>query len=542
VTPYADSEKVQDPVSTISTRRRPASAHPVPEEAPAGFHVPFERGQVLGGKYEVEDLIGVGGIAFVVSARHVGFDSLVALKFLRPELAQLPDARAHFTTEAQNNFRLESEHIVRVLDVDELPQGLPYMVMELLQGRDLRTALAHGPLSVPLAAEYALQVAAALAAAHASGLVHCDIKPENLFVLDGAGDEPWLKVLDFGIARAVQGLPSPDQRVVSSGAVGSPPYMSPEQVRASPDLDARTDIWSLGCVLYELLTLRVPFHRSSRMESCAAVLEQEPPPVRALRADLPAEIEDVLARCLRKVASERYANVAELAEALAPFAPERARRHAARCRQLLSAGPRISVTTDPGRRSRPSVPPFGSQRLSSPEALVATQLLAPPSLAAHGEALSPRATKRRKRPLLLGAAVLASAAGFAVMERIQDPTWPGSFAAARPATSFAKGSQVRSLTPQLPPGPSVTSPAPVEAAAATTTPATDAADALGAPVGATVGARAELWDAPVRVAPVRTARALARRPVAANPGKLEAHSSATTSHPAALRDEPDVGF
>jgi eukaryotic-like serine/threonine-protein kinase len=541
VNPYADSEKVQDPVSTVSTRRRPASAQPVPEEAPAGFRVPFERGQVLGGKYEVEELIGVGGIAFVMSARHVGFDSLVALKFLRPELAQLPDARAHFTIEAQNNFRLESEHIVRVLDVDELPQGLPYMVMELLQGRDFRTALAHGPLNVPLAAEYALQVAAALAAAHASGLVHCDIKPENLFVLNGAGDEPWLKVLDFGIARAVQGLPGSAQRVVSSGAVGSPPYMSPEQVRASADLDARTDIWSLGCVLYELLTLRVPFHRSSRMESCAAVLEQEPPPVRALRPDLPAELEDVLARCLRKVASERYANVAELAEALVPFAPERARRHAARCRQLLSAGPRLSVTTDPGRRSRPPTPPFGTQRPSSPEALVATQLMAPPSLenSAHAEGglLRPRATKRRKRTLLLSAAVLASAAGFAVMQRVQDPTWPGAFAAARPATSFAKGTQVRSITPQLPPGPSAASPAGSPSAVAITAPAVD----LGS--GAPSNVRAELRDAVLRVPPLRTARPLARRPAAVKPVKLEAHSGvAPASLTSALRDEPDVGF
>jgi eukaryotic-like serine/threonine-protein kinase len=539
VNPYADSEKVQDPVSTVSTRRRPASAQPGPDDAPAGFHVPFERGHVLGGKYEVEDLIGVGGIAFVMSARHVGFDSLVALKFLRPELAQLPDARAHFTAEAQNNFRLESEHIVRVLDVDALPQGLPYMVMELLQGRDLRTGLAHGPLSVPLAAEYALQVAAALAAAHANGLVHCDIKPENLFVLDGAGDEPWLKVLDFGIARAVRGVPSPDQRVVSSGAVGSPPYMSPEQVRASPDLDARTDIWSLGCVLYELLTLRVPFHRSSRMESCAAVLEQEPPPVRALRPDLPAELEGVLARCLRKVASERYANVAELADALVPFAPERARRHAARCRQLLSAGPRISIATDPGRRSRPSVPPFAAQRGSSPEALLATQLVAPPALDATEQSFGvvppPRATKRRKRALLLGAAVLASAAGFAVVQRIQGHSWPDALAAGRPATSLAKGTQVRSLTPQLPPGPGAA--APVQASAAVS------AAAVQRAADAPATAAAEPRVAAVHVPPVRTVRALARRPAAAKPAKLEAQiSAATAARSTALRDEPDVGF
>lgn len=533
--PDAESEKVPESISTVSTRRRAASPLAAPEPAPAGFHTPFERGHVLGGKYEVADLIGVGGIAFVVSARHIGFDSYVALKFLRPELAQLPEARARFTCEAQNNFRLESEHIVRVLDVDELPQGLPYMVMELLQGRDLRTALVHGPLNVPLAAEYALQVAAALAAAHANGLVHCDIKPENLFVLDGAGDEPWLKVLDFGIARAVQGLPSADRRVTSSGAVGSPPYMSPEQVRASADLDARTDIWSLGCVLYELLTLRVPFHRGSRMESCAAVLEQEPPPLRALRPDLPAELETVVARCLRKVASERYAHVAELADALAPFAPERARRHALRCHQLLSAGPRIHVATDPARRSRPSSPQFGAARLSSPEALVATQLVSLPGEQADEAALQrakpgSRRGKSRTRALLLGAAVLASGAGFVVTQRLEHGSWLSALGASRPEQSLAKGAQVRSLAPQLPPGPGSASapPAPLRVGLPPPAEASEPGSAQQAEPHGTVS----------RSAAARAARALARRPakqVAANPVER-------APAPSVLRDEPDVGF
>jgi eukaryotic-like serine/threonine-protein kinase len=300
------------------------------------FAMPFSTGDLLAGKYEVVSLLGVGGISFVVAALHRGFENYVALKFLRPEFALHPEAARRFISEAKSNFKLRSEHIVRVLDVDRLPNGAPFMVMERLAGVDLRSFLEdRGPLGSGVAVDFALQICEALAIAHAARVVHRDIKPENLFVTR-QGDQPeQIKLLDFGICREVLTLDAPGQRIVTTEAVGSPPYMSPEQVRGAPDIDARSDIWSLGCVLHEMLTGRAIFQRASAPEAFSAVLEAPAPPLRASRPELPAELDAVIARCLAKLPQDRYQNVAELADALVPFAPAHAYVHAARCAQVL---------------------------------------------------------------------------------------------------------------------------------------------------------------------------------------------------------------
>jgi serine/threonine protein kinase len=303
---------------------------------PPPFTMPFSPGQVLAGKYEVVSLIGVGGISFVVAALHRGFDNYVALKFLRPEFALHPEAARRFIAEAKSNFKLRSEHIVRVLDVDRLPNEKPFMVMERLAGFELRALIAdRGPLSVELAVDFALQTCEALATAHAARVIHRDIKPENLFVTRHSDQPEQIKVLDFGICREVLTLDQPHQRIVTTEAVGSPPYMSPEQVRGAPDIDARSDIWSLGCVLYEMLSGTAPFHRPSAPEAFAAVLEAPAPPLRELVADLPQELDAVVARCLAKEPRDRFQSVAELADALVPFAPVRAYANAARSAQIL---------------------------------------------------------------------------------------------------------------------------------------------------------------------------------------------------------------
>ncbi|HTU58951.1 MAG TPA: serine/threonine-protein kinase, partial [Polyangiales bacterium] len=300
------------------------------------FTMPFAVGQVLAEKYVVDALIGVGGISFVVAAFHRGLESQVALKFLRPEFAHHPEASRRFVAEAKSNFKLHSEHIVRVLDVDRLADGVPFMVMERLAGVELRALIAdRRVLPSELAVDLALQACEALATAHAARIVHQDIKPENLFVVSQSDRPHQLKLLDFGICREVITRDRRADRVMTSAAVGSPPYMSPEQVRGAADLDARSDIWSLGCVLYEMLSGRALFQRASQAEEFAAVLEAPYVPLPELVPTIAGELDQVVARCLAKLPSERFQTVAELADALVPFAPAHAYVHAARCAQLL---------------------------------------------------------------------------------------------------------------------------------------------------------------------------------------------------------------
>jgi serine/threonine protein kinase len=330
------------------------------------FTMPFQPGEVIVGKYKVIRLIGTGGVGFVVSARHVGFDEVVALKFLRPEFATHAEAVTRFTIEARASFKIKSEHVARVLDVDTLLDGTPFIAMELLEGTDLRSLLERcRVLAIQPAVDYALQTCEALAAAHSLHVIHRDIKPENLF-LTGPGDETdHIKVLDFGISKvALTGTGRHTNQALTRIAVGTPPYMSPEQVRASSDLDARSDIWSLGCVLYELLTGTAPFDRMSLMQSCAAVLEEQPAPPRDLRPSVSHELDAVVMRCLEKHPDARFQNVAELAEALAPFGSGQLGTYSDRCRAFLNGeglGRRSTPSALPPVPRRPSLPPSLSE-------------------------------------------------------------------------------------------------------------------------------------------------------------------------------------
>jgi len=322
--------------------------------------IPFEPGQVIHGKYELLRMLGVGGVGYVVAARHIGFDDLVALKFLRPEFATHQEAVSRFTIEARASFRLRSEHVARMLDVD-IHDGVPFIAMELLDGTDLRNLLeGRRVLDVAPTVDYLLQTCEALAAAHAIGVIHRDIKPENLFLLGNGDPTDHLKVLDFGISKvAVRGDNRKTHQALTRMAVGTPPYMSPEQVRASSALDARSDIWSVGCVLYELLTGTAPFDRVSLMQACAAVLEDEPPGAHELNTEVPAELSEVIMRCLRKDPNERFEDVANLAEALNPFGSGRFASYAARCRAHLAGEGmgRRSTPTSFASVSRNTLPP-----------------------------------------------------------------------------------------------------------------------------------------------------------------------------------------
>lgn len=298
--------------------------------------MPFAPGDLIAGKYEVIKLIGTGGMGYVVSAMHVELGEVVALKFLRPEALQIEELVERFAREARAAAKIRSEHVARVFDVGVLPDGVPFIVMEHLAGQDLADVLQErGPLPVKVAVEYVMQACEALAAAHASGVVHRDIKPENLFLTKHAQGLDFIKILDFGISKVALAPGGKRGFVRTMMPLGSPVYMSPEQIRSSDQVDARTDIWSLGCVLFELLTGTVAFNEPSLMQLSAAILEHDPVPLRALVEDAPPELEEVILRCLEKDVENRYGNIAELAIALYPFAPRRSRISAERCYHAL---------------------------------------------------------------------------------------------------------------------------------------------------------------------------------------------------------------
>lgn len=299
--------------------------------------MPFAIGDVIAGKYEVLKQIGSGGMGYVVSAMHVELGEVVALKFLRPEALQIEELVERFAREARAAAKIRSEHVARVYDVGTLPDGVPFIVMEHLHGQDLADVLQqNGPLPVKQAIEYVMQACEALAAAHAAGVVHRDIKPENLFLTKHAQGLDVIKILDFGISKVAL---APGKRgfVRTMMPLGSPVYMSPEQIRSSDLVDARTDIWSLGCVLFELLTGTTAFNEPTLMQLSASILEHDPVPLREYVPDAPVELEEIVLRCLEKDADQRFSNVAELAIALYPFAPRRSRISAERCYHALKA-------------------------------------------------------------------------------------------------------------------------------------------------------------------------------------------------------------
>jgi serine/threonine-protein kinase len=283
-------------------------------------------GDVICQKYRIVSVLGQGQTAYILEAINTRLDERVALKFLRREAQENPEIVARFAREAHASAKLRSEHVVRVVDVEKLEDGTPFIVMEFLVGTNLGDHIAkHGNLSLEEAADFLIQACEGLGEVHAAGIVHRDVKPENLFVVEDDAGWRTLKLLDFGISKARTNEPS---AIKTQGLVGSPCYMSPEQLRAgSGDVDLRTDIWALGSVFFEMLTGRTPFDHETRslVELIVTVLEEQPRSVSAFRPDLPPDVVAIIDRCLSKQASQRYASTGALAVALAPFAPKRAR-------------------------------------------------------------------------------------------------------------------------------------------------------------------------------------------------------------------------
>ena len=296
-------------------------------------------GQILAGKFRIERVLGQGGMGVVVAATHLQLDERVALKFLLPDALANPEAVERFAREARAAVKIKSEHVARVSDVGTLESGSPYMVMEYLQGEDLAAWVRrNGAMAVPEAIEFLLQAGEAIAEAHALGIVHRDLKPANLFVTRRVDGSPCIKVLDFGISKLTVPGASPELGMTKTHTImGSPLYMSPEQMSSSRNVDMRTDIWALGVILYESLTGRVPFEAETMPQLCGMILQDPPRPIHELRPDLPQLLQHAVLRCLEKNREHRFRNVAELAHALAPFGLPSAQRSAERISRVLGA-------------------------------------------------------------------------------------------------------------------------------------------------------------------------------------------------------------
>jgi eukaryotic-like serine/threonine-protein kinase len=410
---------------TTSPRSRP------PEFEPASM--PYREGDIIAGKYEMIRPLGGGGMAFVLAARHLELDETVAVKVLRPECLANADLVARFDREARASVKIESDHVVRVFDVGAMPDGAPFVVMEHLDGKDLGTLLREeGAAPVDCASEFLLQACDALATAHAIGIVHRDIKPENLFLARCSQGLDVIKLLDFGISKlALTGsvFDSSGPRAKAMTSMGTPNYMSPEQIRGSTDIDGRSDIWSLGCVLHELLTGHAPFEAPSITMLTAMILERPAPLLRERRPDLPAEIEPVFARCLEKDPNQRFQNISELATALYPFAPRRARLSVEHCSHLLrNAGlPRAPIklsSAPPPNGGRPNTtipppkPPSAPPRNSGhPNTTMTLPIADRTTTRTSGESaeVDVRPTTRRPRTAwVAGVCVLLTVGGFAL--------------------------------------------------------------------------------------------------------------------------------
>lgn len=307
--------------------------------------VQFREGDVLVQKYRLERMLGAGGMGVVYEATQIELDRRVAIKLLRPESGENETTIARVLVEARATARLQSPHVAKLLDVGRLENGAPFLVMELLQGKNLsEVLLADGPRNVSVAVKYVLETCEALAEAHRASIVHRDLKPANLFLTRDTYGQPCIKVLDFGISKILDANLAKNVMLTDSRAlIGSPAYMSPEQMRSARDVDQRTDIWSLGAVLFELLTGRLVWTGQSLSELCAQVTRDPSPTLSQTCPGIAPELSAIVARCLEKDPANRYQDVADLALALRPFARPEDRETVVRVLQLAGRLTETSV-------------------------------------------------------------------------------------------------------------------------------------------------------------------------------------------------------
>jgi serine/threonine-protein kinase len=391
---------------------------------------PVQEGDLLAGKYRVEKILGFGGMGVVVSAFRGDLEQRVAVKFLSQQAAERPDAAERFRREARAAAKIRSEHVARVLDVGTLDTGLPFMVMEYLEGNDIADELRRlQRLPVLDAVEFTLQAIEALAEAHANGVVHRDLKPGNLFLARRADGSRRVKVLDFGISKALGGTSVEELSLTKTAAlIGSPLYMAPEQMRSAKDVDTRADIWSLGAMLYEMLTGQPPYTGDSIPQLCAALLHDDPIPLRQHRPEVPEGLEHAVLRCLMKDRNHRFQTVFDLGRALVPFAMPQSRIHVERAERVLgatdvtmsglSSADRMSSSLQPmAAVSRPVTP-----LTTTPQPAMTPQPISDPTVNSWGNSGMVKAPRRRGTLFAIGgaAALLAGGIGLWAAQRGDD--------------------------------------------------------------------------------------------------------------------------
>ncbi len=341
----------------------------------------FEPGEVIAGRYRVESLLGEGGVGYVVRVMDLTNGAPLAIKFLLQAGANVGEIVARFQQEARAASVLHSEHAIRIYEVGTLPSGEYFMVMELLNGEDLDHVLeGHGAIPVPLAVDYVLQACEAIAEAHSHGIIHRDLKPGNLFLTTLPTGAQIIKVLDFGISKVSN---SSAKLTRTSSMLGSPLYMPPEQLRGAKYVDIRSDIWSLGVILYELSTGQVPFNASNVAMLSVQIFSSPPTPMAEYKQGLPPGFETVLLRCLSKNPNDRFQSVTELAQALLPFGPPHCQTYLPRIPYVpAQAPPPSSLVVNSDRLSSYGSPPSAVAPASAALGSAATLLNATPPQAA----------------------------------------------------------------------------------------------------------------------------------------------------------------
>jgi serine/threonine-protein kinase len=387
-------------------------------------------GEVIAQKYRVESVVGAGGMGVVVAARHLQLGQVVAIKLLTlpPDEDRRDEAIARFLNEAQAAAKLQGDHVVRIYDVGQLENGLPFMVMELLAGTDLGSVLdERGALPEREAVDLVLQACAGVAEAHRMGIVHRDLKPSNLFVTTRSDGLPLLKVLDFGISKQLTDPHSGEAAPTFTNTrtlMGSPNYMSPEQIRDARRVDGRTDVWALGIILQELVTDAPVFRGESFPGICAAIVADPPMPVRTMAPDVSPTLEAVIARCLEKDPQRRFQSIAELVSALASLGARSSPATGSSKPLIYSSSPRIIV--EPASAPPDNAPAHDAQTVSvtpAPDATLESARLGKPgstlsalsSPDSRVEVLTSLPTRRRGRRWALGAGVVALGAAGALL-------------------------------------------------------------------------------------------------------------------------------
>jgi serine/threonine-protein kinase len=490
---------------------QPAAATPVPAggapaasaAAAATSYLPPTVDPLLGatvaGRYQVIRKLGEGGMGAVYLATHNLLEKQVALKVLHGELGRKPDLVERFMQEAKSASRIRHENVIDISDFGITPEGLVFFAMELLNGHDLHEEIARARLAGQLlpwarSKRIFLQICSALAAAHRHGIVHRDLKPENVYLVDFLGDADFVKLLDFGIAKLTD-LGEGERKLTRTGMLfGTPEYMSPEQARGEPNVDHRVDVYAMGCILFQLVTGRVPFEAESFMGVLSLHLTEPPPliPYEVFdRIGAPRELAGVIAHALAKDRAQRYQTIEDLANAV---------------RVVCGEAPISTGAGAAGPAPRPASVAAPAETL---------QRITPAPITGQGAALGPRvrtqwtgslavpvaevteARRRPRWPLAVGALALAAgAAAAAVLARRSGDA---------PAVGATAGSDGAAL-----PGGAMVAPAPVPAAAAPPArPNPTPAPAPASPPGGATAAGPDEGEAPL---PARVELTLDSRP------------------------------